>query len=76
MVVLDTEEGGGIRLSSAPMTRDLVIAAVDSEPALGQEEKCAIFRDLFIGRSEWDIDEYRRIDRQGCANYLPENPAD
>jgi len=69
VLVFDTEGGGGIRLSSVPMTRDLVIAAVDSESSLGQDEKCALFRDLFIDRPEWDVDEFRRIGRRGCADY-------
>ncbi len=75
LLVLDTEQGGGIRLSSAPMTRDLVIAAVDDEPALDQRQKCALFRDLFGDRPDWDLDEYRRIGRRGCADYVPAESA-
>jgi para-nitrobenzyl esterase len=69
VLVLDTERDGGIRLSSVPMTRDLVIAAVDSDSTLGQDEKCALFRDLFIDRPDWDVEEFRRIGRRGCADY-------
>jgi para-nitrobenzyl esterase len=69
LMILDTEADGGIRVASTRMTRDHVIAAVDSEPSLEQGEKCALFRDLFMDRPDWNVDEYRRIGRGGCADF-------
>ena len=53
------------------MSRDHVIAAVDAEPELDQHEKCELFLDLFSSRPDWNVEEYRRIGRRGCAEYPP-----
>jgi hypothetical protein len=68
MLVLDTETDGGIRLATAPMTRDHVIAAVDSEPALDRREKCTLLREIFVGRSDWEDAEDRRFGWIGCED--------
>ncbi len=72
IVVFDTESDGGIRLAQTGVSRDHVIAAVDADPSLGQDEKCELFRDLFANRPDWNLEEYRGIGRQGCADYPAE----
>lgn len=71
ILVLDTREGGGIRLAEMKLSREEVIAAVDAERGLDQNEKCALFLDLFSGLPEWSLDEYRGIGRRGCADFPP-----
>ena len=72
VLVLDRPEAGGIRIAEMASSREQVIAAVDAEPGLGQDEKCALFFELFADRPEWNADEYRRIGRRGCADFPPD----
>jgi para-nitrobenzyl esterase len=72
VLVFDTPQEGGIWLAEVTLSRNQVIAAVDAEPNLDQDEKCALFIDLFSGRPDWNIEEYRRIGRRGCADFPPE----
>jgi para-nitrobenzyl esterase len=74
VLVLDTPADGGIRLAEIVLSRDHVIAAVDAEPDLGQDEKCELFFDLFSQSPDWSIEEYRAIGRRGCADFLPAVP--
>lgn len=71
ILVFDTPRDGGIRLSTVTLSRDHIIAAVDAEPDLDQDEKCELFLDLFSHRPDWSIEEYRRIGRRGCADFPP-----
>ncbi len=71
LLVFDTPADGGVRVAEVTLSREDVIAAVDAEPDLAQDEKCALFRDLFSPRPDWDIEEYRRIGRHGCADFPP-----
>jgi hypothetical protein len=66
-MLLDTEIGGGIRVARMEHSRDLVIAAVDAEADLEQDEKCAMLIDLFSGRPDWNPEEYAVMGRQGCG---------
>lgn len=69
LLVLDTEADGGIRIVASRLSTDHVIAAVDAEPDLDQNEKCELFYDLFSGSSDWSAERYRGIGRRGCAEY-------
>lgn len=69
LLVLDTESDGGIRVVASRLSRDHVIAAVDAEPGLDQNEKCELFYDLFSRSSNWSAERYQRIGRRGCAEY-------
>jgi para-nitrobenzyl esterase len=71
VLVLDTATDGGIRIAEVALSRDHVIAAVDAEPDLAQQEKCELFFDLFSQSPDWSIEEYRGIGRRGCAEYPP-----
>jgi len=70
-LIFDTDLDGGIRLAASNLSRDFVIAAVASEPGLGQDEKCRLFLDLFGGRSDWSTEAYRSLGREGCTGSLP-----
>lgn len=69
VLVFDTPRDGGIRLVEVTLSRDHVIATIDAEPNLDQDEKCELFLDLFSRRPDWNIEEYRRIGRHGCADF-------
>jgi para-nitrobenzyl esterase len=69
MLVFDTESDAGIRVTSTRMSRDHVIAAVESETSLEPSEKCALFLDLFGERPDWDVSEFRRLGQGGCADF-------
>ncbi len=71
VLVFDSPRDGGIRLVEVTLSRDHVIAAVDAEPNLDQNEKCELFLDLFSRRPDWNIEEYRRIGQRGCADFPP-----
>jgi para-nitrobenzyl esterase len=72
ILVFGTPQDGGIRLAKISQSRSHVIAAVDAEPNLGQDEKCELFADLFSGRPDWSIEEYRQIGRRGCGDFPPD----
>lgn len=71
LLVFDTPGDGGIRAVEVSLSRDHIIAAIDAEPDLDQQEKCALFFDLFSRRPDWSLEAYRRIGRRGCADYPP-----
>ena len=67
MLVFDTEAGGGTRIVASRLSTDQVIAALDAEPGLDQNEKCELLRDLFSGTSESNAERTQRIGRRDCA---------
>jgi para-nitrobenzyl esterase len=69
LLVLDTEADGGVRVVASRLSRDHVIASVDAEPGLDQDEKCELFHDLFSRSSDWSAERFQRIGRRGCADY-------
>lgn len=70
MLILDAKNDGGIRLSQSQLSRDHVIAAVDADPGLDQDEKCQLFHDLFAKRRDWNSESLRGIGRRGCADFI------
>jgi para-nitrobenzyl esterase len=47
LILLDTEAGGGVRMSNATVTKEAVIAAVESDPTLeSAARRCAVFAQL------------------------------
>lgn len=47
LMVLDTEAGGGVRMSSERVTAESVIARVEAEPRLGSgEARCRVYREV------------------------------
>lgn len=66
ILIIDTEEGGGIRLASASMTRQSVVEAIEVDPTLDARSKCDLLIDLFRDRPERDLKEARRAWARGC----------
>jgi para-nitrobenzyl esterase len=47
LMVLDTEAGGGIRMSSERLTAESLIAQVESDPQLGSgQARCDVYREV------------------------------
>jgi len=69
-VILDTAQGGGVRMSNEAVTAASVLAAVDTDPRLPtQREKCMIFRELAAWSRGFTKEDYPRAGRLGCAEY-------
>lgn len=67
-MVLDTPDGGGLRMSDAAVTRDRVLAAVAADPALAApRERCAVLRNLARFSRGYSAAEYAA--EPGCASY-------
>jgi para-nitrobenzyl esterase len=76
-VVLDTTDGGGVRMSSEGVTPDSVVAAVEADPRLRtQRERCGVYRELVdSSRGFFTREDYVTAGKQGCANYPFEEAA-
>jgi para-nitrobenzyl esterase len=69
-MVLDTAADGGVRMSSEALTVADVLAAVDDDPRLrDQQERCTIFRELATHSDALDRDSYASAGREGCGEY-------
>jgi para-nitrobenzyl esterase len=69
-IVLDTTAGGGLRMSPDALTKEAVLAAVDSDPRLStQRDKCAIYRNFATWSSALSKQQYASAGSQGCADY-------
>ncbi|MEM9256391.1 MAG: carboxylesterase family protein [Pseudomonadota bacterium] len=72
LMLLDTPEGGGVRMVDEPMTVNMIKLRIAADTLLEQEERCALFTELFLkgnsGDDFWDRGEY---DAMGCAEYDP-----
>ncbi len=69
-MVLDTQAGGGLRMSSDGVTTAGVLAAVDADPRLPtQRDKCRIFRSLATWSSGLTPEQYPTAGAAGCKEY-------
>ena len=69
-VILDTPNGGGVRMGSDPVTPESVIAAVDSDPRLtSQRDRCFVYRELARWSRGFTKTQYPTAGREGCAPY-------
>jgi para-nitrobenzyl esterase len=69
-LILDTAEGGGLRMGSEPVTPESVIAAVDADPRLrSQRERCWVYRELAQWSRGFDASLYPSAGREGCREY-------
>ncbi len=70
LLILDTDAGGGVRMSDAGASREQVIAAVDQDPRLAsQRDRCRVYHQLVSWGQGLDEQDYPRAGRQGCAEY-------
>jgi para-nitrobenzyl esterase len=68
--VLDTPAGGGIRLSSEAVTREAIIASVESDPRLPDwEAKCGILGNFVRYGGELTPARYAAIANGACGAF-------
>ena len=73
MILLDTVDGGGIRMSPEHVTFESLVARIEGDATLSsQKEKCRFYVKMFHGRFEWDADVYERLAGEGCGRYNPD----
>jgi para-nitrobenzyl esterase len=66
--LLDTPEGGGIRMGSEPLTREGVVAAVAADPRLAApRDRCRVLRNLATWTSGYTREQYDA--RAECADF-------
>jgi para-nitrobenzyl esterase len=69
-MILDTQDGGGSRMGSEPVTRESVIASVDADPRLtSQRDRCFVYRELARWSRDFTEAEYATAGHEGCAPY-------
>jgi len=69
-IVLDTPEGGGVRMQTEPLTEALVIAAIDADPRLAtQRDRCEVYRRLARWGRSFGEERYASVGARGCAEY-------
>ena len=72
MIVFDTDDDRGIRMSPAHVTFKSLVARIESDETLTtQKEKCRMFVRIFHGRFEWDLSTYNSLGGQGCRQFEP-----
>lgn len=76
ILVLDGEPDGGIRVASAELDRARVVAALEADPALDREARCALLAELASGRSGQGRAELERLAAKGCSGLLAADASD
>jgi para-nitrobenzyl esterase len=72
MIVFDTADDGGIRMSPKYVTFQKLVTRIESDETLStQEEKCRMFAKMFHGRFEWDLTAYNGLAGKGCGQFDP-----
>lgn len=65
MIIFDTEQGGGIRMSKMEMTAESIKAEFLKDNFSQDENKCSTYRATFLRMGTFDKEEYGAM---GCAN--------
>ncbi len=69
-LILDTEAGGGVRMSNDTLTPEAVVAAVDSDARLrNQGERCGVYHSLVRWGRWFSEEDYPTLGAEGCAEY-------
>ncbi|MFQ3325043.1 MAG: para-nitrobenzyl esterase [Pseudomonadales bacterium] len=76
-LILDTEAGGGIRMTDTIMTVKSIKDRMLSDPFLaGQETYCEMYAQLFLLSYQvhdfWNAEEYASLGKEGCRKYSPD----
>ncbi len=75
-MVFDTDAGGGLRMSSKTVTKESVLASVESDPRLEtQRQRCGVYREMVRWSFDFTPEEYATAGHQGCADYPIEQVA-
>jgi para-nitrobenzyl esterase len=61
-LLLDTPDGGGVRMGSEPVTQESVVAAVAADPRLAApRQRCWVYRELALWSRGFGKDDYASI---------------
>jgi para-nitrobenzyl esterase len=72
-LVLDTPEGGGLRMIDAVVTRASIVDELATDPAIpNQTERCALYRSAFRWGGQFDSVEYAQLGTEGCKTATEE----
>jgi para-nitrobenzyl esterase len=66
VILLDSEEGGGVRMSSEEVTLESIKAAFMREHFSSQKNLCATYKETFAGTPAFDSEEYSNLGQGGC----------
>jgi para-nitrobenzyl esterase len=74
ILVFDTQEDGGIRMSKDFVTFDKLVSRIEKDNTLASpEEKCRMFVRMFHNRFEWNQDTYNNLGKSGCRQFNPDD---
>ena len=69
-MILDTQDGGGSRMGSKQVTRESVVASVDTDPRLtSQRDRCFVYRELARWSRGLTEAEYATAGHEGCGPF-------
>jgi para-nitrobenzyl esterase len=69
-LVLDTEEGGGIRMSPGALTREALFAEVERDARfVSQRERCEVYASYVRWSTALSADEYREVAGGACREF-------
>jgi para-nitrobenzyl esterase len=67
LLLLDTQADGGVRLSNAPLTRDLVLTQIANDDRFkATQERCEIYANLVRFGGQLSLEEYEAIEHGQC----------
>jgi len=75
-MLLDTSDGGGVRMADVLETREQILADIEQDPRLPERwQRCAVYRDLVNFSRGFDKQQYWQIADGACAAFpLDEYP--
>ncbi len=69
-ILLDTPDGGGVRMADLVETREKILADIEQDPRLPERwQRCAVYRDLVLFSRGFDKREYWQVADGACAAF-------
>jgi len=69
-ILLDSTDGGGVRMADLVETRDAILADIEQDPRLPERwQRCAIYRDLVLFSRGFDKEQYWQVADGACAAF-------
>ena len=70
LIIFDTPEGGGIRMSSDAVRLADLKKRIRAETRFKSQQKhCETYVRMFAGQEEWDSEAYENLGKEGCRDY-------
>jgi para-nitrobenzyl esterase len=75
-IVLDTRDGGGLRMSDATVTAEGLIASIATDDRFpGDRERCALYRGFVEWSGRMTAEEYETVADGACRSFPLSDPA-